>query len=99
MLQFLCYFAHVMKLRKKEQKQTERDSQPFKIEPCNFTLPKHNNELIKELAPAFFNESHQPSSFLQSHLCFMLGPVVGSLRQPVWGYKGIRGIWSDLIPC
>lgn len=28
----------------------------------------------------------------------MSGPVVGSLRQPVWGYKGIRGIWSDLIP-
>lgn len=28
----------------------------------------------------------------------MSGPVVGSLRQPVSGYKGIRGIWSDLIP-
>lgn len=39
----------------------------------------------------FFNESHQPSSFLQSHLCFMLGPVVGSLSQPVWGYKGDKG--------
>lgn len=28
----------------------------------------------------------------------MSGPVVGSPRQSVWGYKGIRGIWSDLIP-
>lgn len=88
---------HGHKERTKENR--ERDTQPFKIERSNFTLPKHNNELIKELAPVFFNESHQPSSFLQSHLCFMLGPVVGSLRQPVWGYKGIRGIWSDLIPC
>lgn len=28
----------------------------------------------------------------------MSGPVAGLLRQAVSGYKGIRGIWSDLIP-